>query len=137
MSYQCYDLRGIRTLQCTPDGKKLCSDRDAVELIGEALRLGARLVVIPVERFEDDFFRLRTRIAGEIVQKFVEYRRHLAILGDVSRYCAESSAFAAFLHEANRGGDIWFVHDLAELERCLERREFGKGAGRLPSASQG
>jgi hypothetical protein len=121
MSDQCCDLRGIRTLQCAPDGKKLCSDRDAVELIGEAMQLGARIVVIPVERFEDDFFRLRTRIAGEIVQKFVQYGRRLVIVGDVSRYCTEGSAFAAFLCEVNRGPDIWFVRDLADLERRLEQ----------------
>lgn len=115
------DLHGMQVLTCTPDGKKLQNDRDAVELIGEALQTGARLVVIPVERFEDDFFRLRTRIAGEIVQKFVQYRRRLAIVGDISRYVAESSAFAAFVNEANRGEDIWFVADLAELEKRLEQ----------------
>ncbi len=34
-------------------------------------------VLIPVECFDDDFFRLKTRIAGEIIQKFVNYRRKL------------------------------------------------------------
>lgn len=104
-----YDLYRSRTLECTPDGKKLETDRDAVELIAEALQLGAGLVVIPVERLGDGFFRLRTRTAGEIVQKFVQYRRHLAIVGDISKHAAENSAFAAFVAEANRGKDIWFV----------------------------
>ena len=112
----------MRVLACTPEGKKLQNDRDAIELIGEALQTGARVVVIPVERFEDDFYRLRTRIAGEIVQKFVQYGRRLAIVGDISRYEAGSSAFAAFVYEANRGEDIWFVPDLAELEKRLAQR---------------
>lgn len=72
----------MRVLECAREGKKLRNDRDAVELIGEALGIGARVVVIPVERFEADFFRLRTRIAGEIVQKIVQYRRRLVIVGD-------------------------------------------------------
>lgn len=75
------DVGGARTLDCTKDGKKLETDRDAVDLIAEALQLGASPIVIPMERFADDFFRLRTRIAGAIVQKFVQYRRHLAIMG--------------------------------------------------------
>jgi hypothetical protein len=53
------------------NGKKLRTERDAVELIGEARQAGADLVVIPVELLDDDFFRLRTRVAGEMVQKFV------------------------------------------------------------------
>jgi len=111
-----FDCNGTRILACAPDGKKLRTDRDAVEVINQALELRARVVVVPVERFDEDFFRLRTRIAGEIVQKFVQYRRRLVIAGDISTYVAASSAFAAFVAEANRGEDIWFVADLAELD---------------------
>ena len=121
MPQSSYDSYGMRVLECTREGTKLQNDRDAAELIGEALGIGARVVVIPVERFEDAFFRLRTRIAGEIVQKFVQYRRRLVILGDISAYVTQSSAFAAFVNEANRGDDIWFVADQAELERRLGR----------------
>ena len=48
-------------------------------MIGEAIEHRAGLVLIPVERLEDEFFRLRTRVAGEIVQKFVNYGLRLAI----------------------------------------------------------
>jgi len=64
MPQNLYDLSGTqtRTLQCTPHGKKLETDRDAVELLGEALQCGASLVMIPVERFGHKFFRLRRPI---------------------------------------------------------------------------
>jgi hypothetical protein len=112
-----YDLHGVGVLACAPDGKKLRSDRDAIELIGEALQSGADLILIPVERFEDDFFRLKTRVAGEIIQKFVTYRRRLAIVGDISRYVDESSAFRDFVYESNCGEHVWFVANLEELDR--------------------
>jgi len=120
--------------------KRLETDREAIELIGVAMQFGARLVAIPVERFGDDFFRLRTRLAGEIVQKFVKYRRRLAIVGDISKHAAESPAFAAFVNEANRGKDIWFVRDLSELEGRLKKRAMvagdpDQGAG-LPPLSR-
>jgi hypothetical protein len=113
------DAGGVRTLLCAPDGPKLRNDRDAVDLIGEALQMRASCVAIPVERFEEDFFRLRTGAAGAIVQKFVQYRRRLAIVGDVSPYCTASTAFADFVRETNRGRDIWFVRDVTELETRL------------------
>lgn len=113
MPHNVRKIGGTQTLECTPDGKKFETDRDAVELISEALQLDARLIVIPVERFGEDFFRLRTRIAGEIVQKFVQYRQLLAIVGDISKHTDASSAYAAFVTEANAGRDIWFVRDLS------------------------
>jgi hypothetical protein len=113
-------MHGIRVLTCAPDGLKLRTDRDAVDLVGDALSQDAELVIVPVERLGDGFFTLNTRIAGEIIQKFVTYRRRLAILGDISKYLAESSALRAFVYETNRGRQVWFVADLAELRRRLE-----------------
>jgi len=106
-------------LICSSDGKKLGSDRDAVELIGEALHAGAHIVLIPAERLAEDFFRLRTRIAGEFIQKFVTYGVRLAIVGDISAYLSESSALRDFVCEANRGRHVWFVATREELDQRL------------------
>lgn len=54
----------------------------------------------------------------------MQYRRLLTIVGNVSKYAAESSAFTAFVYEANRGQGIWFVSDVAELERRLKLCEW-------------
>jgi len=51
----------------------------------------------------------------------VQYRRRLVIVGDISRYVAESSAFAA-VHEANEVEEIWFVANVAELGTWLKQR---------------
>ena len=103
------ELHGTRVLACAPEGKKLLAERDAVELIGETLGQEAGLVVIPAERFEDDFFRLRTGVAGAFLQKFVTYGVRVAILGDISRHLEASSALRDFVYESNRGRQIWFV----------------------------
>jgi hypothetical protein len=108
-----------RIFECAPDGKKVRGERDALDLIGEAMRQGASLVLIPVERLGEDFFKLRTRVAGEIVQKFVTYRMRLAIVGDISGHLSESSALRDFVREANRGDQVWFVANREELERRL------------------
>jgi hypothetical protein len=105
--------------ECTPDGNKLQTERDAIELIGEALSRGASLVLIPAERLGDDFFRLRSGIAGAIIQKFVTYRLRLAIVGDTSAHVAASSAFRDFVIEANRGHQVWFLETREELSQRL------------------
>ncbi|HKN12394.1 MAG TPA: DUF4180 domain-containing protein [Candidatus Binatus sp.] len=120
-STKLYELRGVRVLECAADGTKLQTYSDAVELIGKAFENRATLIVVPVECLDDDFFRLKTRIAGELIQKFVQYRRRLAIVGDISRHLAGSSALRAFVNESNRGNEVWFLASLAELDQRLEQ----------------
>lgn len=118
-------IHSIQVLVCAPVGAKLRSEQDAVELIGETFQQGAEMVLIPVERLEDDFFQLRTRLAGHFIQKFVTYRRHLVILGDVSRYAAQSRAFNDYVYETNRGNEVWFLPDMQALEDRLKRMQKG------------
>src|ERR1700734_680829 len=73
-----HTLHGVKVLACSPDGKKLRTDRDDVELIGEAYEHEASWIVIPTERLEDAFFHLHTRIAGEIIGKFAVYKMRVA-----------------------------------------------------------
>ncbi len=115
-----YDLLGVRVFECAGEGPRPRNDRDAADLINTAWEHRDALIVLPVERLGDDFFRLRTRIAGEIIQKFVTYGLRVAIVGDISRYVAESSALRDFVYESNRGDQVWFVASREELEKRLE-----------------
>ena len=121
LSTKFYELHGVRVLECVPDGAKLQTYRDAVDLIGKTFENRATLIVIPVECLDDEFFQLKTRVAGELIQKFVQYRRHLVIVGDISRHLTESSALRAFVNESNRGKEVWFLTSLDDLEQRLAR----------------
>ncbi|MEO8115259.1 MAG: DUF4180 domain-containing protein [Phenylobacterium sp.] len=119
MTGELRQLAGRPAFVCADDGPLLASERDATDIIGETLGADAGLVVIPVARLGQDFFELRTRLAGEMLQKFVNYRRRVAIVGDISAQVEASEALRDFVRESNRGGSVWFVPDLQELERRL------------------
>ena len=121
LSTKFYELHGVRVLECVPDGAKLQTYGDAVDLIGKTFENRATLIVIPVECLDDEFFQLKTRIAGELIQKFVQYRRRLVIVGDISGFLAQSSALRAFVNESNRGKEVWFLASLEDLNDRLER----------------
>ena len=81
--------------------------QDSLDLIGNAHYLGASGAVICEGQLSPDFFDLKTRLAGEILQKFANYHFRLSIVGDFSKY--ESNALNAFIIECNRGSHISFV----------------------------
>lgn len=116
-------IQSVQVLVCAPDGEKLKSEGEALDLIGEAIQQGVEWILVPVERLEDDFFQLKTHLAGHIIQKFVTYRRRLVILGDISRHVAQSSALKAFVYETNRGTQVWFLKDLEELAERLKHMQ--------------
>jgi uncharacterized protein DUF4180 len=55
----------------------------------------------------EDFFDLSTKIAGEILQKFITYHKKIAIVGDFSIYTSKS--LKDFIYEYNNGKDIFFL----------------------------
>lgn len=110
----------VTVLRLAADGPPVRDERDATDLIGDAFGAGAAWVVVPVERFEDDFFRLSTRVAGGIVQKFATYRVGLAVVGDISRHIADSDSLRDFVRESNRGGQLWFLADGAAFDARLD-----------------
>jgi Domain of unknown function (DUF4180) len=112
-------LEGVPVLMCAAGGEPLRGEGDALDLIAEAMRWDAAWVVVPASRFEDDFFRLRTRVAGEIIQRFVNYRLGLVILGDISRRMAASTALRDLVRECNRGRHVWFLPDVGDVRERL------------------
>ncbi|MFC0007597.1 DUF4180 domain-containing protein [Micromonospora siamensis] len=115
------EIAGTPVLVCDPAGPPLATEADALDLIGAAFA-GAEVVVVPAGRLDPTFFSLGTRFAGDVMQKFVNYRLRLAVVGDISAHLAASSALRALVHESNRAGHVWFVTDLDALADRLRGR---------------
>ncbi|OGN42472.1 MAG: alpha/beta hydrolase [Caulobacterales bacterium RIFCSPHIGHO2_01_FULL_70_19] len=107
---------------CPAEGAPIASEADAVDLIGGLWGQGADWLALPVARLGEGFLRLRTGIAGAVIQKFVTYQVRLAIVGDISMEMAGSDALRDFVRESNAGDRVWFVPDLPSLESRLSAR---------------
>lgn len=92
---------------------------DAMELIASARYAmpDCQALIIPKEALSEDFFRLSTGLAGEALQKFVNYQMKVAILGDFSGYT--SKPLQDFIRESNRGKTVFFLSTEAEALQKL------------------
>lgn len=113
------EINGQRVIEYPTDGPLLASVADVIDLVGEAFAADAMVVVVPASRLPDDFFRLRTGFAGEVMQKFQNYGRRLIVVGDISAHVAESKALRDFVGETNRIGNHLFAPDREAMEAAI------------------
>ncbi len=111
---------GARVLRVPAEGPVVRGETEAMDIIGDAFGHEADVVALPVSRLSLDFFQLRSGVAGAVVQKFVTYRVHLVVVGDVDHHGPTSGPVADWMREANNGQELWFVADDEELDRRLE-----------------
>lgn len=88
--------------------------QDALDIMANA---GARKIILHRKNIAPEFFDLKNRIAGDILQKLVNYQVQLAIVGDFSDITSDS--FKALMIESNRGNDVFFVEDAEAASRYL------------------
>jgi hypothetical protein len=112
-------MHGFSVLLCDPAGPRIDGTQGALDVIGEAWGLQADFVVIPVARLDESFFTLSSGVAGEVVQKFVNYKMPVAIVGSIAAQLRGSSALRAFVHESNNGSQVWFMDDHGQLAARL------------------
>ena len=82
---------------------------------------GCKRIALNREAITGDFFVLSTGIAGEILQKFVNYGFKLAIYGDFTH--ETSAPLRDFICESNEGRDIFFQPDANSATEKLARAE--------------
>lgn len=82
---------------------------------------GADRIAIDKKLICEDFFILSTGVAGEILQKYINYKIKMAIYGDFSRYT--SKPLHDFIYESNQGKDFFFVDTREEALRRLAEAE--------------
>ena len=79
---------------------------------------GCSNIAINKEALTDEFFDLSTCLAGEILQKFVNYGIRFAIYGNLLDYTSQS--LNDFMYECNQGKDIYFQPSASQaMEKLL------------------
>ena len=81
--------------------------------------IGTKNIVIDKKFIVEDFFVLSTGLAGEILQKYINYGGRIAIYGDFSKYT--SKPLKDFIYESNKGKDVFFAVSEEEAINMLIR----------------
>lgn len=103
------------------EGKVITDAQSAIDLLMSAkYELGTKNLLISKRLVTEDFFILSTGLAGEILQKLINYGGRIAIYGDYSRYT--SKPLKDFIFESNKGRDVFFASTREEALDMLCRQ---------------
>ena len=88
------------------------SIEDGLDVLGDLYYQGFDAIILYEKNITPLFFDLKNRMAGEILQKFSNYRMRLSIIGDYGKYGSKS--VQDFIFESNKTGHVTFVNTLQE-----------------------
>jgi hypothetical protein len=86
--------------------------QDGLDLLGDAYYQGYDKMILHMKNITPLFFDLKNGLAGEILQKFSNYRVRLVVLGDFSKM--DSKSLNDFIRESNNGKLINFLNSKEE-----------------------
>ncbi|MEA4847032.1 MAG: DUF4180 domain-containing protein [Clostridiaceae bacterium] len=109
---------GIETAVVSSDEILIKDVQSALDLIATVnFETGCNRMIMNKSAICEDFFDLKTRLAGEVLQKFINYHTKIAIVGDFSVYSSKS--LKDFIYESNKGKDIFFLPDESQAVEKL------------------
>ncbi|WP_316783086.1 DUF4180 domain-containing protein [Pedobacter frigiditerrae] len=117
MNIETHTIKDTIIAEVTSEDIIINSVEDGLDLLGNLYYQGFDKIVIYEKNITPNFFDLKTGIAGEILQKFSNYRMPLAIIGDFEKY--ESKSIKDFIFESNKSKHINFVGTLSDALKSL------------------
>lgn len=120
MEFTKMEKNGIACAVVDSSSLVITDARSALDLLMSAkYDVGTKNIVIDKRLIIEDFFILSKGLAGEILQKYVNYGGRIAIYGDYSHYT--SKPLKDFICESNKGKDVFFVSTQDEaIERLTQ-----------------
>lgn len=115
MTIEIHQSGAIKIAEVIADSVLINNPEEGLQLLVDLYYQEFDKVIVQEKNITPDFFDLKTGIAGELLQKFSNYRMQLAIIGDFSQYPGKS--IKDFIYESNKGKLVNFLGSVQEAIR--------------------
>jgi PadR family transcriptional regulator, regulatory protein AphA len=119
MNYQAVTRENQTYIEACPDGALLAGEREAMELIEACAGCQTHRILLTAANLPEDFYNLKTGIAGQVLQKFAMYRMRVAAI--LTPELVGTGRFSEMVLEANRGSIFRVFYDREKAEQWLFR----------------
>jgi hypothetical protein len=119
MTIETHHTGNTKTAEVISEEILVSNPEDGLQLMVDLYYQEFDKIILYEKNISPDFFDLKTGLAGEILQKFSNYRMQLAIIGDFSKYSGKS--IRDFIFESNNGRQVNFLPDLSTALEKLSK----------------
>jgi hypothetical protein len=105
-----YSGNQYKIAEVKSEGITINNVQDALNILADANYNDVHRIILHENNISPDFFDLKTGLAGEILQKFVNYKKKVAVVGEFKKY--NSRSLTSFINECNRGNQFFFVVEI-------------------------
>lgn len=117
MNYRVIEKGNKKYIECFSAETLLNTEQDAIDLITLCFETNTYLLLIHDEVLPDDFFRLGTNLAGNVLQKFINYHIKVGVI--LTSEQRIKGKFKNMLAESNKGNDFRVFKNIEEAEKWL------------------
>ena len=110
MNIETHQAGDIKIAEVISEEILVSNPEEGLQLMADLYYQEFDKIILYERNISADFFDLKTGLAGEILQKFSNYRVQLVIVGNFSKYGGKS--IKDFIFESNNGRQVNFLPDL-------------------------
>ncbi|MFC2097354.1 DUF4180 domain-containing protein [Bacteroidota bacterium] len=113
-----HNFNNTKAIEIVSEDVLINSEQDALDIMANVdYQHNCRKLIVYKKNICDDFFDLKTGIAGSVLQKFSNYRVQLAIIGDFTNI--NSKSLNDFIYESNKNKQVLFLKDVSTAIKKL------------------
>ena len=117
MNYRLITEHRQTYLECLPGEGQLASESEALDLVAACGENGTDRLMLHAWNLTEDFYSLRTGLAGAILLKFSNY--HIRVAAVLTPELVNQGRFREMVLETNRGNQFRVFYDQEAAEHWL------------------
>lgn len=117
MNYQIREIENKKYIELISAAEPLGEENDALDLVALCWEHGINALMIHYTALSEDFFKLKTKLAGNIIQKFINYGIKAAAI--IPQETIQKGRFKEMAMETNKGNHFRLYESIEEAEQWL------------------
>jgi len=119
LNYRVVNKNNNKYIEFASDLRKLSSEQDVLDCISKCMENDVYTIVLHSNVLSEDFFNLKTGLAGIALQKFMNYHVKVAVIIEDEEKLNER--FKEMIMEANKGNHFRTFKNIADTEIWISK----------------
>jgi hypothetical protein len=117
LNYRVVDKNNKKYIEFASDFMKLSSEQAVIDYISVCMENDVYTILLQPNVLSEDFFNLRTGLAGTALQKFINYHVKVAVIIEDTEKL--NDRFKEMIMEANKGNHFRTFSNTQDAERWI------------------